>query len=528
MVLGWKVKEFLFRNTEELIRVPRVSPEFSRINEKLYHHSFSRQRRNSRMTVRKFQIEVDDATYQAMLERGQGEGKLVGQILEELITAYARGEAGKLTTYTVQAGDTLAQIARRVYGDPYKYPLIQNANNIDHTGRIWVGQVLVIPQIAAASPTPPTPTPTPSPSPPAPPTPPEPVPPSPQPIPPPPEPVPSPAQPTLSDYVRAMPKGFRPDRAGTLQATYQFQLTGVGSGTWTVFVANRTCSVAEGSTPLPSVAIGMSGTDFIKLAQGQLDTNQAYRQGKIRIGGDLNLAARIPDIFGPWANFVAVSPTPAPTPTPAPPPSPQPTGPINPTLLNGSFDDYQPYVRDGEAKVWKEPQFSEQYGAHWTLQLISEVKSRVHLMDSGTFGRFTQKYFGGGGLDYHIHGKHSQVVASRYGFDLVFFQTVAAQEGREYTFRGSIVSFYKGTSGERADGKIFKTIGLDPTGNREWNRPSVIWGEGDGKDNEWRYPVVRTVARTNAITVFIRLENTERDVGQTELNIVHLEDFRLE
>jgi putative sterol carrier protein len=334
-----------------------------------------------------------------------------------------------------------------------------------------------------------------------------------------------------------MPRGFRPEKAVGFQATYQFQLAGDGGGTWTVYVANQTCSVAEGSTPLPSIAIGMNGADFIKLARGQLNTTEAYRQGRIKIGGDLNLAARIPDIFGSWASAVETgpppaptTPTPAPEPVPAPGPSPQPSpgGPVNPTLLNGSFDDYQPYIREGEAKVWKEPQFPEQYGAHWALDLISERKRRIHVMDSGTFGKFTQKYFGGGGRDYHIHGRHSQVITSRYGFDLVLLQAVTAQPGRDYTFRGSIVSFYKGTSGERADGKIFKTLGIDPTGGRNWNNSSVVWSERDGKDNEWRYPSLRVTAQATAITVFIRLENVEKDVGSTELNIIHLDDFRLE
>jgi hypothetical protein len=194
--------------------------------------------------------------------------------------------------------------------------------------------------------------------------------------------------------------------------------------------------------------------------------------------------------------------------------------------LNGSFDEYQPYIRDGEVKDWFE--FKEKYGAHWELVIISEPESRARLMDSETFGKFTQKYFGGGGRDYHIHGQHSQVISSRRAFDLAFRQTVAAKPGREYNFSGSIVSFYKGTSGERADGKIFKTLGIDPTGGHEWNSPNVVWGERDGKDNEWRYPSLRVKAQADTITVFIRLENTERDVGITELNIIHLDNFRLE
>jgi hypothetical protein len=149
-------------------------------------------------------------------------------------------------------------------------------------------------------------------------------------------------------------------------------------------------------------------------------------------------------------------------------------------------------------------------------------------MDSETFGKFTQKYFGGGGRDYHIHGRHSQVIASRSAFDLAFMQTVAAQPGREYTFGGSMVSFYKGTSGAPVHDKVFKTLGIDPTGGRDYRSSKVVWGERDGRDNEWRYPKLRVKAQGNTITVFIRIENIDPDVGVTELNIVHLENFTLE
>jgi hypothetical protein len=279
------------------------------------------------------------------------------------------------------------------------------------------------------------------------------------------------------------------------------------------------------------------------LARGQLNVVQAYQQGRIQTGGDRNLAARIPEFFAPWAGAVEGS-TPTPTPTPTPPPTPTPTptpeptpdptptptpsGTVNSSLLNGSFDEYQSYIRDGEAKSWKEDQFPEEYGKSWIFELIKERKPRLHMMNSGTFGRFTQKYFGGSGLDYHQHGRYSQVVTSRFGFDMVFYQTVAAQPGRTYTFKGMIVSFYKGTSGERKDGVVFKTIGIDPSGGTRWDSSSIVWGERDGKDNEWRYPSVRVTAQGDAITVFIRLENTEKDVGETELNIVHIENFTLE
>lgn len=347
--------------------------------------------------------------------------------------------------------------------------------------------------------------------------------------------------PTVADYARTMPNGFRAHKAGNLRATYQFDISGVEGGTWTVTIANSTCSISNVRIDSPNVIISLTDKDFIKLAEGDLNTTRAFQQGRLKISGDLNVAAKIPDIFEAWADTVQTTPFPTPQPGPTPSPQPQPTEPapkptppppsaaVFPQLMNGSFDEYQPYVREGETKVWKEDQFPERYGQYWTLETIREKSGkRFHPMDSGVFGKFTQKYFRGGGRDYHIHGRHSQVFTSRYEFDLVLYQTIAAQPGRDYTFSGSLVSFFQGTSGPPVHDKIFKTLGIDPTGGHDYRAATVVWGERDGRDNEWRYPTLKIKAQAQAITVFIRLENKESDVGETELNIIHLDNFKLE
>lgn len=111
------------------------------------------------MAFRTIQIDIDDPVFQAALNRATAEGKAIGQVVAEYLADYARRsvpDGGQPGTYTVQRGDTLGRIAQKFYGDPHKYTLIQSANNIVDAGRIWVGQVLLIPGAAAPAPAVPT------------------------------------------------------------------------------------------------------------------------------------------------------------------------------------------------------------------------------------------------------------------------------------------------------------------------------------------------------------------------------------
>lgn len=55
-------------------------------------------------------------------------------------------------TYVVQAGDTLWDIAKRFYGDPFKYHLISKANHLTNPNLIAVGQRLTIPRLTPPPP----------------------------------------------------------------------------------------------------------------------------------------------------------------------------------------------------------------------------------------------------------------------------------------------------------------------------------------------------------------------------------------
>lgn len=145
------------------------------------------------MAQHNLEINLDDAIYQTLVRLAQAEGKTPSAVVAGLLADYAQGKiGGVMTTYIVRSGDTLSRIARQAYGDPHLYPLIQKANNLPDPGRIWVGQVLVIPPLAGTSFTPPPPEPEPPQPPPPEPEPPQPPPPPPAPEPEAPEPAPAP------------------------------------------------------------------------------------------------------------------------------------------------------------------------------------------------------------------------------------------------------------------------------------------------------------------------------------------------
>ena len=70
----------------------------------------------------------------------------IGEVNEEIKTEDAKPEA---TFHTVEKGDTLSKIAKEVYGDPMKYPVIFEANKpmLTDPDLIYPGQVLRCPPL---------------------------------------------------------------------------------------------------------------------------------------------------------------------------------------------------------------------------------------------------------------------------------------------------------------------------------------------------------------------------------------------
>jgi putative sterol carrier protein len=94
-----------------------------------------------------------------------------------------------------------------------------------------------------------------------------------------------------------MPQAFNAEKAGDLDATVQFDLTGEDGGTWIVVVTDGNCTVEEGVTESPTATIRMEASDYSALIAGELNAMEAFMQQKIRVEGDLSTVMKFQTIF---------------------------------------------------------------------------------------------------------------------------------------------------------------------------------------------------------------------------------------
>ena len=189
-------------------------------------------------------------------------------------------------------------------------------------------------------------------------------------------------------------------------------------------------------------------------------------------------------------------------------------------LSNGNFESFQSY--NGED--WRG--FPERYGQNWNIQVLDE--DGLHFMDSDTFGQFMSAVFAVPYLNYRLEGTYSQAFASRRRFDFLFSRTETVVNGQDYAFGGKVATFWKGAGGEVDHTKVFKRIGVDPTGGTDHNGPNVIWTDWDGTDNAWTSPALAATAAASQMTLFIQVDNIAADVGSAHVNTGYIDNFKFE
>ena len=102
---------------------------------------------------------------------------------------------------------------------------------------------------------------------------------------------------TCEDSFKEMYQSFRSEAAGSLNATYCFDISGADGGKWTLAIKDGKCNLTPGTTDRPSVTIAISAQDWLSIHEGKLNSQMAFMMGKLRVTGDMSLAMKLQSMF---------------------------------------------------------------------------------------------------------------------------------------------------------------------------------------------------------------------------------------
>lgn len=104
----------------------------------------------------------------------------------------------------------------------------------------------------------------------------------------------------LGEVFKRMPERFRADKAGDLDAVVEWRIGGRADGghdRWQLAIRDRGCTLAPEGDDDPTVTLSVGPVDFLKLITGNASGPMLFAFGKLKVRGDLLLAARIQSFF---------------------------------------------------------------------------------------------------------------------------------------------------------------------------------------------------------------------------------------
>ena len=103
----------------------------------------------------------------------------------------------------------------------------------------------------------------------------------------------------LGEIFSRWPNEFEPDKARDVNAVIQWEITKPegGEDRWQLTIRDGACTVASDGEAEPDVTFRVDPVDFVKLVAGAASGPQLFVFGKLKIRGNLMLAARVQGFF---------------------------------------------------------------------------------------------------------------------------------------------------------------------------------------------------------------------------------------
>jgi putative sterol carrier protein len=95
-------------------------------------------------------------------------------------------------------------------------------------------------------------------------------------------------EPLLDGIFEATKEAFDPSAAAGQTAVFQYDIdTPVGVKSYQIKIDNGTCAIEKGAAQNPRVTLTLNLPNFVRIMAGELDGQQAFMSGKLKITGDL-------------------------------------------------------------------------------------------------------------------------------------------------------------------------------------------------------------------------------------------------
>lgn len=87
------------------------------------------------------------------------------------------------------------------------------------------------------------------------------------------------------------------DKLTSINAIYEFQISGPTGGTWTLDLTVPGGSVSSGSSGKAQCTVSMEDESFVKMVTGSLNAQMAFMTGKLKVAGNMGLALKLTSVI---------------------------------------------------------------------------------------------------------------------------------------------------------------------------------------------------------------------------------------
>ena len=101
----------------------------------------------------------------------------------------------------------------------------------------------------------------------------------------------------MAELFEAMPARLDTAAAAKVYKTIQWNITGDDPGVWAIHINDGAARLIPAGVAKPDVTFTVNSKDWLTIAEGKLNTMNAFMTGKLKVAGDMGLAMKVPQLL---------------------------------------------------------------------------------------------------------------------------------------------------------------------------------------------------------------------------------------